>query len=279
MIWLFWVLAAAMTAAAVALVTLPLWRRSEQGEPTSRRAANIAIYRERVAELRAEAGERLPQAHAQALEDELGRRLLSEADAGEEDDGTVAAPRPGRPWKTTVAVVLAVPVLAFAVYWAGGEWRLAGGEPGLGYLAARMTEAVAAQPNNVQAWMLLGQAREAQGRYADAAVAYGRVNALLPEPHAALLIREAEALLLASGGNLAGRPAALFERALVVEPSNGIALWYAGLAAARAGAAGQARAYWQKLLQQDLPPDFRSVVEESLAALDAPANEPVPPAG
>ncbi|MDN5863199.1 MAG: c-type cytochrome biogenesis protein CcmI, partial [Salinisphaera sp.] len=64
-----------MSAAAMAIVVWPLWRgRLRPG--LSRRKANIAIYREGVAELLAVArAQRLPEQEARALDKELGRRL------------------------------------------------------------------------------------------------------------------------------------------------------------------------------------------------------------
>lgn len=262
--WGFWTVLAAMTALCVALLLLPLWRRPDPG--ASRRAENIAIYRERVAELHAErdAG-RIGAEQARALEDELGRRLLSEAASADEP----AATGYRRPWLLTLLLVVAVPVLALALYLPGGTWRLGGGDaPGLHYLAARLQERVEAGEGDVRGWRMLGQVRMRLGEYEAAAEAFARANGMDGPPGADDLVREAEALALARDGSLQGRPARLVEKALEIDPDHGQALWYAGLAAAASGDDAAARRHWTRLLDlPDLPDAFRSLVEQRLAAL------------
>lgn len=265
---LFWILAAAMGAAAAAVVAVPLWRRAARD--ASRRQANVAIYRERVAELREEASaQRIPAAQADAMEAELGRRLLAEA-AGAESPPTSRSPR--RPWGLTLALVLVVPALALALYWWGGNRQLVGGPPSLPYLVERLEERVLAVPTDTQAWLMLGEGRQALGRYRAAAAAYHRVNALLPAPRADALVREAQALARATGG-LAGRPLQLFLAALEIEPEHGAALWYAGLAAAQAQEVEKARSYWRRLAAKEgLPEQFRAMLERSIAQLGSGAE-------
>lgn len=265
MLWLFWVLAALMSAVAAALVLWPLWRRSGAG--TSRRDENIAIYRERVAELRAEvAAGRVPEDEAQSLEAELGRRLLSEA--GETPEAEPTGGKPRRPWLVSGALAALVPAVAFGIYLVGGDWRLIGGDrPPLPHLVERLEERVQEDPKDSRAWMHLARAREGLEQYDAAAEAYARVNALTERPHADMLVQEGQARAMARDGDIRGRPIELFEQALEQNPNNGRALWYVGMAAAQSGDTARARRLWQRLSQQELPQAFRDVLEQRLAAL------------
>ncbi|MDN5937407.1 MAG: c-type cytochrome biogenesis protein CcmI [Salinisphaera sp.] len=269
---LFWTLVALMSAAAMAIVVWPLWRgRLRPG--LSRRKANIAIYRERVAELHADArAQRLPEQEARALEKELGRRLLAETDSA---DTQTPEQRPRRPWALTLAVVVLLPVLGGALYWRGGNWQLVGdGPPPLSYLEAQLDRRVAQAPGDLRAWQMLGRTREAMGHFSQAAQAYARVNALLPKPSAAALTKEAMAYAAASR-SLAGRPTELFRAALRADPDYGVALWFAGMAAAQADQPEQALQYWQRLAKKKgLPARMQALLDKQLAQLSVKTGTP-----
>ncbi|MDT0635645.1 c-type cytochrome biogenesis protein CcmI [Spectribacter hydrogenoxidans] len=264
-VW-FWVLAGLMAVIAAGGLLWPLWRAGWRG--SSRREANIQAYRDRVRELDAEvASGRISEEEAASLKAELGRRLVHEAG----DEEASATPVRVRPWGTSLCLILLVPVLAVIVYGSVGEWQLATGndQPPLPVMIERLESRLASRPEDARAWMFLGQAYSSQERPADAAEAFRRANELVEQPEASLLVREAEALATANGGQLQGRAQALFDQALEQDPDNGLALWYAGMAAIQSEQPQDARLHWQRLLKQDLPDDFRAVVERSLERIDA----------
>jgi cytochrome c-type biogenesis protein CcmH len=100
-------------------------------------------------------------------------------------------------------------------------------------------------------WVLLARLELGQDRFAEAAAAYERA---LANPKAAadttLWCEYAEALALAQGGRLAGRPREIIGRALAGNPSHRQALELAGSAAVEAGEYDVALAYWRMLLAQ-----------------------------
>ena len=264
---------AGLVLAAAALATRPWWLKP--AATLRRRSANVAAYRTRLDELEAERAAGLVSAQgAEALKAELGSRLLAEDQA----EAPVAAPAAPRPW---VALLL---LLLLAVF-AGGWYALSGSWQAQQQIAAaraqdqqvqamvqKLAEHLHAQPEDADGWALLGRSYFVMQKFADAAQAYGQANAHAPEPNAEWLAGQGEALGFAGNRELQGRPAELFERALKLDPENGKALWYAGLASAEAGDADQARQRWQKLLLlQGLPPDMRELVQTRLAALGAPA--------
>lgn len=275
---------------AMAWMTRPLWRaRVDAGQ--RRRAANVAAYHQRLGEIEADRGAGLlDEATAASLRAELDARLLADAEGVER---TTAAP--ARSGLLGAFLVLVVAGVALFGYLRQDSWRLQtriaaaprGGaaegptsqarvEEMVGRLAQRLEQ----NPADVDGWALLARAYFAMERYADAAVAYGKANALTNGQEPDLLTGEGEALAMAGDRNLPGRPQRLFEQALALAPDHGKALWYAGLSAAQSGDAALARERWEKLSRQELPEAMRAVLDRQLAELGgaAPASEPAPAA-
>lgn len=120
---------------------------------------------------------------------------------------------------------------------------------------------------------MLGRSYVLMGRYSGAAEAFQKAIALSGNDSGSgavnLRASYAEARALEDPASLAGETGQLFETVLDTDPSNPRGLWYGGLAAAQRGDNALAAERWQFLLkQQDLPPQFRQVVEGRLAELD-----------
>jgi cytochrome c-type biogenesis protein CcmH len=280
----FVVLAVLMTLAAIAWLTRPLWRR--QVDPGQRRrTANVAAYRQRLAEIQADADAGLLDTDtAASLRGELDARLLRDAE-GEDpvvSAGTSSA-GPRRSGPLTIALVTLVLAIAIGGYWRSGTWnqqqRIAAGpgaaqvtsgeagQPSVEEMVARLEKRLQEQPEDAQGWALLGRTYFVMQRFAEAAQAYGRANALTDQREPVLLVGEGESMALANDRDLRGRPRELFDAALAIAPGDGKALWYAGLAAAQAGEPDVARAHWEALSQQELPPELRTVLDERLLAV------------
>lgn len=260
-----WSLVALMVLIALVIIIPPLWRR-EGTRGLSRRATNIGIYRERVAELEAEhRNGRLDAEQLRGQKEELGRRLLHESQSQSEKDDVRASH--ARPWWISGLLMLCVPVMAFTLYWSAGTWRTPTQEPDLPYLVQRLEQRLAEAPEDAQAWELLGRARRAMGENATAAQAFKQANVLAQEPSAALLLLEVEASTMAANGDLTGRPKNLLSQVLIIEPQNIEALWLSGLAARQSGELSAARKYWKQLLGQELPPEFANTVKSQLQRL------------
>lgn len=274
---------AALLLLACLWLTRPYWR-APGAALLRRKAANVAVYRSRLAEIDTEAESGVIDAEAAAqLKDELAARLLQDAelpaDAPAESDR--------RRWGATAVLVLLLAAFAGIFYWQQGSWRtqelvaLAAADPGAAQQGAinEMVDRLAAKleqnPDDLEGWAMLGRSYFMMEHYADAARAYGELNKRLPQPEADLLVAEGESLGLARDRDLQGRPRELFQQALKLEPDNGKGLWYAGLAAAQANDLPAARDHWQRLLKQELPPELRTVLEGQLAQLAQALGEPV----
>src|SRR6185503_7743973 len=94
----------------------------------------------------------------------------------------------------------------------------------------------------------LGRSYMMMARYSEAANAYSRAVAL-NDKDAGLQADYAEALAMANGQNLSGKPTEALERALQLDPKNEKALDLAGSAAYQRGDYKKAIEYWQTLLK------------------------------
>lgn len=276
-----------LTLLAVGVMTRPWWRRQDV-QLTQRRAANVTVYQTRLAEIDADQAAGLIEAEvAKTLRDELAARLLSDAEGLAPSSATA---RPSRLW----LLALLLPVFAAGWYWLQGSWRtqqvleLAQSDPAaaqkmsvddmVGKLAARLAD----EPNDAEGWAMLGRSYSVMQRYAEGAMAYGKANELSGAQNPDWLLGEGEAAAMANDRDLQGRPAALFEAAIKLQPNNIGALWYAGLAHAQAGDYAKTREYFSRLQSLELPPDLREILEvrmQELARLTGAATSaPTTPA-
>ena len=254
-------------------LTRPFWQ-AQLPTAQRRRAANVAAYRSRLAELEAEVAAGLLVAdEAAALKAEMERRLLGDAEAA--DRATSSAPRRYGP-----ALLLASLFLLAGALWyqQAGSWKLAeqiaagpvaptGAPPDIAAMVAKLEARLQAEPQDAEGWAMLGRSYFVLERYGDSASAYGKANELSPVADPRLLTSEGEALTLARDRDLLGRPQQLFEAALKLAPDDGKTLWYAGLASAQAKDYPTAQTRFEKLLAQELPADIRLAVTARLDEL------------
>ncbi|HEX2113527.1 MAG TPA: c-type cytochrome biogenesis protein CcmI [Alphaproteobacteria bacterium] len=123
-------------------------------------------------------------------------------------------------------------------------------------LAARLE----AEPNDVEGWRRLGRARLVLGEIDKAKAAYAKAAALAPD-RVEVLSDYAGALLEGVQGDaLPPDFIAVLRRILAIDPDHGDALWFVGLAEAKAGNRDAAALMWTRLLGR-LPPDSREYEE------------------
>lgn len=182
-------------------------------------------------------------------------------------------------------LAIAVVVIAAAGYWATGGLR---GTPTEGAIAtaAESPEAAAsavaaaraqieemvsqikarteAQPDDAEAWAMLGRAYTMLEQPADAAAAFERASSL-QTPDATLLVDHANALAMRNGHRIGPDAAALIERALQLEPDHVKALAMGGSAALTARDPALAVQRWERLAgllppEHDLQPPLRASI-------------------
>ena len=276
MTW-FLAVGAAMVAAALAWVLIPLLARPMRATPAPE-AANLAVLRDQLAELDSDLarGVLSPERYEQSKL-ELERRVLEEARPASTPAGSpVASPR------TAVILAAVLPIAAVTLYLAVGAptvlLREAGVKPGAQHeitreqlegLVTKLAQQVDRSPDDAKGWMLLARSYYVLGRYPEAARAYERAVALVPGD-ADLLADYADALGVTQGRSLEGKPFELVRRALEIDPDHWKALALAGTAAFERKDYRQAVAYWERL-QRLVPPD--SEIGRSVNASIAEAQE------
>jgi cytochrome c-type biogenesis protein CcmH len=266
------------TLLAVVLVARPLWRGTApvQGEAETL----LAIHRRKEAELTAELAAGVIDAdQANARRAELEAALL--ADWADQPQETTEAVRSSR-W-AALTVMLAAPLLAFAVYNQIGTWPAAvpsAAPANLTALADTLAQRLADHPEEGEGWVLLGRSYAALGRQAEAAQAFAAAMERLGETPELLADRAQALALHADPPRWEGQPTELLQRALALDANHPQSQWLAGVAALAAGDAAQAGAYWRQLLTQ-IPADEPAAasLREALAQIgQTPADTAAAPA-
>lgn len=279
----FWILATLMTIVAMAFVLVPLLRARSATAPT-RIEANLEVLRGNRREIEADvANGTLPaESRDEALAELVGRA----ADDLDPPPPEAIAPT-RRPWLVAAAAAIAVPALAVGVYLAVGTPSASDGAP---LAAARaspddaqilaMVESLArkvqSRPDDAQGWALLARSMAALGRFQEAADAYQHLATLAPAD-AQVFADYADALGMAQGRTLAGRPYELVKEALRLDPNHKKALALAGTAALDSGDFPTAIGHWERLATL-LPPEStdRAQVQSILAEIRSRAGAAIP---
>lgn len=296
---LFWIVAACLSAALAAMVVAPLLRPAEAEDaagPVPEEAAHLAVYRDQLAELERDRARGFISAEdAEAAKLEVSRRLL--VAAGKQAKAAETAKPPRRPTKV-LAVVLAVlvPAGALGLYLPYGQpdepaQPLAQRDLSVSEDATLVAEAqelerrLQERPDDIPAWVALGQTYGALGRYEQAVAAYGRAVGLT-DGDITITSAYAEALVAASNNTVTEEARAAFQRVVAANPQDPRARYYLGLSRLQAGDLEGALQRWQALAA-DTPADapWRPMVEDQIRetarrmGIDPFAAVPAPPAG
>jgi cytochrome c-type biogenesis protein CcmH len=185
---------------------------------------------------------------------ELQARLLEEVKTA---DGAVAQ----RNSHKTLAIVLAValPLAAVGLYWKIGNrdaflpqtGHSSANDMGTAQTPAalkKLEDKVEHNPQDADSMQMLARSYVELERYVDAVKVYGKLTKLVTQD-AQLWADYADALAMASGQNLSGRPTLLINTALVLDPDNPKALALGGSAAMGRGDYPAAIKYWEHLLK------------------------------
>lgn len=254
---LLWIGFAALTAAIVALLMVPLQR--ERATPVDAAAADLAVYRDQLAEIEAErergvvAADELEGARA-----EVARRLIRRADDSSADPGAPAGIEDSRRAQSVLYVVAGlIPVLSVTAYLLVGTPYLPArpftaqqGAPAdqasVADLIGRVETRLREHPEDGQGWEVVAPVYLRLERYGDAAHAYAQANRILGES-ANRLVGFAEATLLANNGVVTEDARRAAERILKLEPGRAEARLWLALAKEQDGDLSGAIAAYQEL--------------------------------
>ncbi len=298
----FIVAAVVMVVVGLAWLLPPLLRGGARSK-IDRTAVNLGILKDQLAELEVEhARGAIADAQYAATKADLQQRVLEETQA---EPAVAEAPRATQTGKLTAAVVVLVVPIASAMLYArygdlsafnplarqGADAAHQFGSDELASMTERLAERLKAEPDNVNGWATLARTYYSMGRFAEASAAFDKLIALVPDD-ASLLADYADALAMAQGRKLAGKPMELVNRALKIDPLQWKALAMAGTDAFDRQDYKGAVALWEKLyaslpaeapMKQQLAGSIaearsRGGMPAAMAAAPPPAARPVEPA-
>ena len=169
----------------------------------------------------------------------------------------------GRLTPVLAAVIVVTIGLSAALYQEIGSPGVpsgAGTTPPADDMVVSLRKRLEDNPDDVSGWVLLGRSYQSMKQYDEAISAFEKAIALEQGQNADTLVGLGIALLEQQRGEASDRSTRLFENALALDPNNPNALFYAGGAAARRGDTALATERWEKLLQQDAPPEIRELL-------------------
>jgi cytochrome c-type biogenesis protein CcmH len=241
----FWVVAALLTAAVVAVLAGPLMRRGEQADMSG---SDLAVYRDQLTE----------------LERDRARGLVDAAEAAARaTEPQAPQAKPAR--MLTAVLAVAIPLGALVVY-------LSVGQPGLPAqpLASRQIAPdsdpakILAEVEHVRSrlkpvkddldqWVMVAEAYSKLGRPREAVDSFRVATGLAPDDMS-LKAALAENLIIADGGAVGAEARTIFQAMPADSPAGPEARFYLALADLQAGDAKAALKGWQSLLA-DSPAD------------------------
>jgi cytochrome c-type biogenesis protein CcmH len=281
---IFWISAAILILLALAFVIPPLLKKTPKSSEVDNNNLNLAIYKQRIAELEQEnlTSEQFTQAK-QELEKGLAQDL---------DDKTTLVPKARAGWAAAIMVILAIPALAVGGYWKVGSQHFLTVTEKTTTTSAhssdipnnfeKMVEGLLArlekEPNDKKGWYMLARSYSYMKQYDKAAQAYNKLLGLVGDKDPQVLTDLARVLTLGNNGQFVGQPQILLKLALEANPNYQEALWLSGLAAAQNKHFQAAIAHWQKFLQK-IPADkteTRQMLEQHIAKARRELGEPTP---
>ena len=276
----FWIIVAALLLLALVMLLVPMMRSRPSLEVDQRQEQNIEIAQEKKAALDAQLAQgEIDQASFDAAYLDLQNALAIELGSGESNHEALQ----GR-WMS-IAVMLLVPIVSVTLYLQYGEYRvienptLAKASPhpqnntapqmSLAEMVAVIEDRIASNPQDAEAWFMLGRANMSRRQFTDAVNAFRRASELLPnEP--GILFALADSLAMQKNGLMTGEPEALVLRGLEIAPRFPNGLWLAGMAAEQRGDFKGAHRYWSLLLPQLADnPQSSNEVRQMIASLEA----------
>ncbi|MBT5373756.1 MAG: c-type cytochrome biogenesis protein CcmI, partial [Rhodospirillaceae bacterium] len=280
-------------------------------ENKGRGGHDIAVYRDQLTELKADLERHLiSEKEAEAARIEIERRLLAadrdtdrDADHDRATQNGAAKPPGSVRHRTAIALVLGVVLLSFGLYgWLGSpgipdlplaerekERAASALSPAVDTaqiegMVAQLAQKLETGPGDPKAWRMLARSYLVLDRAEEAQAAYLRGREHFPDD-AGLLADHATFISVMATPE--GSPdmvvplpaAAMFERVLTIEPENGEALWFSGLAAVQGGENARASALWSRLYAL-IPVESkgRVALKDRIDALGTPEqnNNPAP---
>ncbi len=254
---MFWSIAAGLIVLALIFVIPPFFRKQFPTNSVEQQEINIAIYKERVAELKQE---NLTEAEFEQAKRELDQTLLQEA--SQSADQTIQ-PGASASWASFI-ILVGLPIIAVGGYWFSGSPEFLDPEkqaqmmakghnqelPSVDDMVTKLVTRLEDNPEDLEGWKMLARSYGFMQQYDKAIPIYNKLLALGADKDPNILADLAEALANINEHNLRGQPSILLKTALEIDPNHQKSLWLAGVAATQRNENEVAVEHWKKLLAQ-----------------------------
>jgi cytochrome c-type biogenesis protein CcmH len=252
---LFWIICAVLLFIAIPFIALPLWRGTVKSNTVARDAANLEILRDQINEMDVDLKNGLLSAdlHEQG-KSELQSRVLEEV--GDTSLAEVDTTR--SPYKK-LAIILSVllPLLAIGLYIQVGNLNAFSSRSAHGGMSdmgmpvgsssiSALEQKVGANPSDGESLLLLARAYMEAERFADSAKTYEHLTQYISD-EAWVWADYADALAMAQGQSLRGKPTDLINKALSIDADSMKGLALAGSAGMERGDFAAAIKHWERL--------------------------------
>jgi cytochrome c-type biogenesis protein CcmH len=252
-------------------------------------SADTHHYRAQIDEIaRLEAQGALGLSEAESARLEAARRLI----AAKPDNAAKLTPEVTRRLSVALSILLlaGVPAIAAPLYFRFGQPSL----PDMPLVERRAEDpdsfraldmqveieaAIGVNPDDGPAQERAARIYMQLGRFGDASRAFGAATRILGETPERLSGR-ALAIVYSENGVVSPEARQFFARALALDPANGAARFYGGMALKQDGRKEEAAAIWQSLWLDTPEADLRKVIEAQLAEIGSalPQSTPKEPA-
>lgn len=281
----FWIIGTALTLLALAFVVPPLLKKNLRLADIDSNTINVAIYKERLAELEQE---KLTPEQLALAKQELDKTLAQDL----ETSATPAAAQAPNRW-AAIAVAISIPILVMGSYIKLGSPQLitastateshatqgaAGSSSDFEQMVQKLAERLEQQPEDLTGWQMLARSYAVMGNTTQAIQTYNKILSQFGE-QSQILADYAELLAKTNQDQLAGMPTVLLKRAQELDPDNEKTLYLLGAAAMEKADPNTAIEHWQRLLTllPEQAAEFKQVLQQHIATarrqLD-PTSEP-----
>jgi len=261
----FWIVALLLMVAALLFLVPPLLQRDAKKDVLERKQINVLLYKDHLKELELDLNngtitqEQFDQAHS-----DLERSLIGDVSDDAEATPAKVADTGVSGNKAAIVVGLLLPVMAVSLYLQLGESRglepenfqagmtTEGHEGTLEEQVRGLQDYLQENPDDVEAWTMLARSYYFMKQYQGSSDAFERAVGMTDEQEPTLptlLADYADALAMASGRNMAGKPYELVKKAMQIQPFHQKALWLAATATYQVKDYKTTLEYWQKLIQ------------------------------
>jgi cytochrome c-type biogenesis protein CcmH len=152
-------------------------------------------------------------------------------------------------------------------HWSNWTWR--NGAPAADSdTVESLLAATQDRPDDVQAWLDLGRGYLRITQWPLARRSFQHADQLSQGRNAAALAGIGQTIVFENNGNQTPEAAALFERALVLDPHSPQALFYTGVALLNGGKLPEARARFVAMRELGPPPQVVDALDKQIAAID-----------